>query len=193
MAASLAMAPGRSDVVDDAAAISRSAVDKKATDVALVKKAANDTATAERAAVDKEATTVATTKKVADDAVVAERATAEVADRRAVEPKASGKSAEGSADSDSSPAPTVGAKRAAMPGGSTPPAKRPFRGSWKPRYVEGFRSCSSFFHLCILFHQDSSLCMVSSSSRTPSSGGALGIDRARDAAEVHDCSTTIVK
>jgi hypothetical protein len=34
-------------------------------------------------------------------------------------------------------APSVaGAKRAVAPSGSTPPAKRPYRGVWKPRFVQ---------------------------------------------------------
>jgi hypothetical protein len=36
-----------------------------------------------------------------------------------------------------SQAPSVaGTKRAVAPSGSTPPAKRPYRGVWKPRFVQ---------------------------------------------------------
>jgi hypothetical protein len=56
----------------------------------------------------------AVVKKAADNAVVAEGSTAEVATQRTAE---------------SSPTPELGAKRVTISGGSTPPTKRPFRGS----------------------------------------------------------------
>jgi hypothetical protein len=108
------------------------AANKKATNVVAARKTADVTVATERATVDKRATYVTMAEKVADDAAVAERATVEVATPRVPE---------------SSPALAVGAKRAAVSGGYTPPTKRPFHDSWKPRFVEGFRSCSSFFHV----------------------------------------------
>jgi hypothetical protein len=107
-------------VMDDAVAMERAATDKKATD---------NTAAADTTDVDKRATEADMTKKVVDNASLVERATTEAATQSMAE---------------SSPALMVGAKRVAASGGSTPPAKRPFHGSWKPRYVERFRCCSSF-------------------------------------------------
>jgi hypothetical protein len=69
-------------------------------------------------------------------AVVAEAAGAEAAtDRRAAE-EASAKEAagEGSSVPGQVPSSAAGAKRAATPSGSSPPAKRPYRGVWRPRY-----------------------------------------------------------
>jgi hypothetical protein len=105
---------------DDVAAMKRVVVDKKAADATVVKKAADDATAAERAAVDKRATEAATTKKATDDVAVEERATTEAATRSVVE---------------SFPTPVVGDMRAAVSGGSTPPVKWPFHGSWKPRYA----------------------------------------------------------
>jgi hypothetical protein len=49
---------------------------------------------------------------------------------------------------DCSPTPVLRAKRAVISGGSTPPAKRWFRGSWKPRYAVRPCICPSFL-LCL--------------------------------------------
>jgi hypothetical protein len=108
---------------DDVAMMERVAMDTTTT-----KKVTDDAAVAERAAADKRATEVATMKKVTDDTMAVERATTEVATLGVAE---------------SPPALVVGAKRTAVWGGSTHPAKRRFHGSWKPRYVERSCSCSS--------------------------------------------------
>jgi hypothetical protein len=56
-------------------------------------------------------------------------------DRRAAEEAASkGAVGEGSSVPDQVPSSAAGAKRAATPSGSSPPAKRPYRGIWRPRY-----------------------------------------------------------
>jgi predicted solute-binding protein len=86
-------------------------------DVATMKKAVDDVATAEMATTGKRTTDVVATKMAVDDAVVVEMATAEVATQR---------------EAESSPALVVGAKRAAVSGSSTCPAKRPFCGPWRP-------------------------------------------------------------
>jgi hypothetical protein len=123
----------------------------------MVKKAMDGAAVAKRTATNKKAADAAVAKKATGDVVAVERATMKVATQ---------------SEAESSPASVVRAKRAAVLGGSTPHAKRPFHGSGKPLYVEGFRSCSSFSHMCILFHWDSSLCSVSSSSGMPTLGGS---------------------
>jgi hypothetical protein len=57
-------------------------------------------------------------------------------DRRAVaEVTATEVAGEGSPVLDQAPSSVAGAKRVAAPSGSSPPAKRPYRGVWRPRYV----------------------------------------------------------
>jgi hypothetical protein len=205
--ASLVIAPSMPDAIDEAMVISRAAAEKEAADVAATKKAADDAAMAERVVVDaaaeknatydaavaeseaadaaikmkatddatvvteravrdKRAADAATEKKVADNVAVVEGATTEVASWGVVE---------------SSPTPVVGAKRTDVSGGSTPPAKHRFCGSWKPRYAVGPYICPSTLY-AYLFHLDSSLCIVSPSSRTPTPradqthGSAMGHD-----------------
>jgi hypothetical protein len=70
-------------------------------------------------------------------AVAAEAAGAEAATyRRAAEEAAATEVAgDGSSVPGQVPSSAVGAKRAAAPRGSSPPAKRPYRGVWRPRYV----------------------------------------------------------
>jgi hypothetical protein len=189
--ASLVIAPSTPDATDEATVFSRATAEKEAADVAMTKKAADDAATAERAVADaaaekkatydaaaaeSEAADAATKKAMDDAAVVAERA---VRDKRATDPatekKATGNVAvvEGATTeitswgvAESSPTPMVGAKRTDVSGGSTPPAKHRFCGSWKPRYAVGPYICPSTLY-AYLFHLDSSLCIVSPSSRTP--------------------------
>jgi hypothetical protein len=157
--ASLATTSGGSSIVDDVVAVSRAAVEKEPMDATMLKSATDDVAMAERVAVDKKVTDTATTKKVTDDAAVAERATT---DKRATEVAMMKKVADDTMAverattevatlgvAESPPALVVGAKRTAVWGGSTHPAKRRFHGSWKPRYVE--RSCSCFFSLYAYF------------------------------------------
>jgi hypothetical protein len=151
VAASPVIAPVSSSAVDYVAVVSSAIVEKETVDPVVVKKAANNAVAMKRAAMDKEATyttvvkkaadeavankkvtDVAVVKKATDDTAVAERATTEAATRSAVE---------------SSPALVMGMKRVATSGGSTPLAKWPFHGSWKPWYVERSRSCSSFLYV----------------------------------------------
>jgi membrane protein involved in colicin uptake len=122
---------------------------KAANDAVAMKKAANDAAAAKKAANDaaamkKAMDDVAAVKKVVDDAVIA--------------------------GSDSSSAQSAGAKRVPTPSGSTPPAKRQFLSSWKPRYVTQtfichFLYCICDFDLVLLVYS------VSSSGRSPPSRG----------------------
>jgi hypothetical protein len=57
-------------------------------------------------------------------------------DRRAAEEATAKEAAgEGSSVPGQVPSSAVGAKRAATPSGSSPPAKRPYRGVWRPRYA----------------------------------------------------------
>jgi hypothetical protein len=59
-----------------------------------------------------------------------------VMDRRAAEEATVKEAAvEGSSVPDHAPSSAAGAKRAVMPSGSSPPAKRPYRGIWRPRYA----------------------------------------------------------
>jgi hypothetical protein len=69
---------------------------------------------------------------VAVKAAGAEAAT----DRRAAEEAAAkGAAVEGSSVPGQAPSSAAGAKRAMTPSGSSPPAKRPYRGVWRPRYA----------------------------------------------------------
>jgi hypothetical protein len=74
----------------------------------------------------------------ASPVTVAAKATgAEAATDRRVAEEAAAKvvAGEGSSVLDQVPSFAAGAKRAATPSGSSPPAKRPYRGVWRPRYV----------------------------------------------------------
>jgi hypothetical protein len=79
---------------------------------------------------------------VADKEVADKRAAEEAATKAAAAEDVAGKTADEAAGAaGGSPAPgqapsAAGAKRAATPSGSTPPAKCPYRGVWKPRFVE---------------------------------------------------------
>jgi hypothetical protein len=70
-------------------------------------------------------------------AVAAEAASVEAATYGRAAEEAAAKEAvgEGSPVPGQVPSSAAGAKRAAMPSGSSPPAKRPYRGIWRPRYV----------------------------------------------------------
>jgi hypothetical protein len=115
-----------------------------------VKKVADDAVAAKRAAMDKEVVDAAVEENDAADAAAADGATLEAASQGVVK---------------SSPTPAIGAKRVAVSGGSTPPAKHQFRGSWKPRYVVGhcicpfpyvyFVSLGFFAVQCVSLQQDS--------------------------------------
>jgi hypothetical protein len=55
--------------------------------------------------------------------------------RAAAEAEATEVAGEGSPVPGQAPSSAAGAKRVAVPSGSSPPAKRPYRGIWRPRYV----------------------------------------------------------
>jgi hypothetical protein len=77
-------------------------------------------------------TTAAADKEAAVKATADEEATI----RRAVEDAVVKATADGDSPA-SSQAPSVAeTKRTVAPSGSTPPAKRPYRGVWKPRFVQ---------------------------------------------------------
>jgi hypothetical protein len=90
--------------------------------------------------------------------VAVEAAGAEAAmDRRAAEEAAAKEAAgEGSSVPDQVPSSIAGAKRAATPSGSSPPAKRPYRGVWRPRYAP-----KSLRPVCFLFFLRGSLLQLS--------------------------------
>jgi hypothetical protein len=89
---------------------------------------------------------------VADKEVVDKRATEEATTKAAAAEDVAGKTADEAAGAaGGSPAPgqapsAAGAKRAATPSGSTPPAKCPYRGVWKPRFVEFSLPLFSLFY-----------------------------------------------
>jgi hypothetical protein len=87
-------------------------------------------ATADREVTNRRATEEATVKVAVDKEVVDKRAMEEAATKEA----AVGATGDSSAPS-LAPSSVAGAKRAAVPSGSTPPAKRPYRGVWKSRFV----------------------------------------------------------
>jgi hypothetical protein len=100
--------------------------------------------------------TVMADKEAADKRVVEEAATKRAADKRVVEEatatkELAGKTANGAAKAaGGSPAPgqapsAAEAKRSAAPSGSTLPAKRHYRGVWKPRFVQLSLALFSFF------------------------------------------------
>jgi hypothetical protein len=107
-------------VLDEVVTADKEIADKRAVEEAAAKKVAEmavmKRATEERTAVEAEV------KKVVEEAAV--KAVAEAAG-----------AAGGSLTPDQAPS-TTGAKRAVAPSGSTPPAKRPYRGVWKPRFVQ---------------------------------------------------------
>jgi hypothetical protein len=77
-------------------------------------------------------------KKAAWDEVAKKVAYDEAA-KKAIEDaakEAAEKTTKGPACSSQVPSPMVGAKRAAAPSGSTPPDKCPFKGVWKPQFVD---------------------------------------------------------
>jgi hypothetical protein len=121
------------------AAFDKEIVDKKAVEEATTKEAADkrdvEEATvmeaANKEAADKRATEEAVTKEAVDKEVIDKRAVEEAAMKEAVVVAVGCSSAFGQV-----PSSVVGAKMVATPSGSTPPAKRPYRGIWKPRFVQ---------------------------------------------------------
>jgi hypothetical protein len=104
----------------------------------------------------KQAVEEAATKRAVEEAVVkavaAEEATVKraIVERAAEEATAKAAAVEAIGAAGGSPAPsqappTAGAKRSAAPSGSTPLAKHPYRGVWKPRFVQLSPPFSSFF------------------------------------------------
>jgi hypothetical protein len=117
---------------------------KKATETRMTEEATAVKA-AEEAVVMKVTADKAMAVKVAEEGVVkmaVDEAAMKIADQGVVRVKATVEST----SSDSSRAPMVGTKRAAMPGGSTPPSKR-FHHAWKPWYAG--QLCS---HLLLFFY-----------------------------------------
>jgi hypothetical protein len=131
-------APGMSGVTNEAAVASRAAVEREVMDVVATKKDMNDAAAAERVATD-----------AAAEEKAVEGGTMEAASRGVAE---------------SFPAPMARAERTVISGGSTPPAKCRFCGSWNPRYVVEhcicpflyayFVSHGFFIVQCVSFQQD---------------------------------------
>jgi hypothetical protein len=145
-------------VVKEAA--DKEATDKRATEEAMVKEAVNKEATNKRAAeeaavkeaVDKEAAD----KRTTEEAMTKEATDKDATNKRAVEEAMMKEAAVGVARSSSAsgqvPSSVEGAKRAMTPSGSTPPAKRPYRGVWKPHFVQF--SCTPLFHLVARFSSE---------------------------------------
>jgi hypothetical protein len=108
-------------MLDDAAIADKEAADKRPAEEATAKRAAEERATEEAAV--KAATAEEVARKTADEAVGA---------------------AGGSPAPDQVPS-VAEAKTAVDPSGSTPSAKRPFRGVWKPQFVQLSLPLFSFF------------------------------------------------
>jgi hypothetical protein len=96
---------------------------------------------ADKEATDKRAMEEATTKGAAEEAMAKAAATEEVAGKTVDE---AARAAGGSLAPDQAPS-AARAKRVAAPSGSTPPAKRPYRGVWKSWFVQLFLLLFSFF------------------------------------------------
>jgi hypothetical protein len=116
---------------------------KEATDKRVVEEATMKRVT-EEAAVKAAADEEATVKRAAKEAMVKRAAVKAAADEEVADKTAD----EAMGAVRDSPAPgqapsVVGTKRAAAPSGSTPLAKCPYRGVWKPRFVQ--LSLLSFF------------------------------------------------
>jgi hypothetical protein len=97
----------------------------------------DETTTADKEVTDKRAMEEAAAKRVAE-----ERATEEAAVKAAATEDVAGKTTvEAAGAAGGSPAPgqvpsAVGAKRVVAPSGSTLPTKHPYKGVWKPRFVQ---------------------------------------------------------
>jgi hypothetical protein len=127
----------------------------KATEEAVVAKVAVDKATTDKVATaDKVAADKATVKKEAEEAMLKVAVDAAVMKTVGRGGAVAVRTSVGSVGfrSGSSPSPVMGTKRAAAPGGSTPPSKR-LRSAWKLWYVE---QCNTHFLQIIKFYQISS-------------------------------------
>jgi hypothetical protein len=102
-------------------------------------------------------TTVMVDKEVTTKRAVEERAAEEVAAKAAIAEEVAGKTVDEAARAArGSPAPSqaptvAGAKRVVAPSGSTPPAKRSYRGVWKPWFVQVSLLSPSFFQWGFIF------------------------------------------
>jgi hypothetical protein len=103
--------------------------------------------TADKEAAAKRAAEEATVKRVVEEVAAKAAATEEAMVKRAAEERVAEEAmvkaaateatrATGGSPARSQVLPTTGAKRPAAPSGSTPPSKRPYRGVWKPRFVQ---------------------------------------------------------
>jgi membrane protein involved in colicin uptake len=129
----------------------KEAADKRATEEATVKEAV-DKETANKRAMEEATMKEAADKRAIDkiavkEAMVKEAVDKEAADKRTVEEdttkEAAGGAGMGSSASGQAPSSMVGTKRVVTPSGSTPPAKRAYRGIWKPQFVQFF--CNLLF------------------------------------------------
>jgi membrane protein involved in colicin uptake len=103
----------------------KATVDKEAMDKRVTVKAVAD-----REAADKRVAEEVAVKATVDKEVVDKRVAEEAAVKEVVVGAIRDSSAPGQA-----PSSVAGAKRAVTPSDSTPPAKRPYRGVWKPWFV----------------------------------------------------------
>jgi hypothetical protein len=133
------------------ATVDKEAMDKRAAEEATAKEA-TDTEAANKRTADEAMTKEAAEKVVTDKRAMKEAATKEAADKEATDKRATEEAAMkeatvgatgGSSASGQVPSSVMGAKRVAMPSVSTPSAKRPYRGVWKPRFVQF--SCTPLF------------------------------------------------
>jgi hypothetical protein len=106
------------------AVMDREDANRRATEEAAMKVAAD------KEAADKRVTEEATVKEAVDKEATDKRATKEVTVKEASVGAAGDSSAPGQV-----PSSATGTKRAAVPSSSTLPAKRFYRGIWKPRFV----------------------------------------------------------
>jgi hypothetical protein len=155
-------------------AMVKEVVDKRVTEEATMKEAADKEVARKRATeevmmkdvVGKEATD----KRIVEEATVKEATNKEAADKRAVEEAVTKEvtmgATGGSLTSGQVPSSVAGTKRAATSSGSTPPAKRPYRGVGKPRFVQF--SCTPLFHLAARFNSEKIFFLHSSSSSSTS-------------------------
>jgi hypothetical protein len=138
----------------------------------------------------------ATAKKAADEAAAKKVANEAAAKKKALE-EATKKTESGAATAGSgpSPAPSAGVKRVAAPSGSTPPAKRRFHGSWKPRYATRPFICHFLYCDCD-FNLVSPAYCVPSSGRSPPSGrpsvaGATQVAEPQDTVEAQSSDKVV--
>jgi hypothetical protein len=133
----------------------------------------DEAATADKEATDKWAAEEAVAKRATEEAVMKAFAAEEVASTTTDE---DAEAARGSPALGQAPLVT-GAKRVAVPSGSTPLAKRPYRGVWKLRFVHLSLPLFSFFlwlHSLITFLPRSSPSGAATATGTAAVGAAIG-------------------